>query len=165
MKCEECQKNPAVVTIAETYNGKLTQLHLCAECAAQKGYINFSSGMAWPKLLGSFFGFSPVKVDQMGFVDNKTCSNCGIGLNAISQSGKLGCSECYENFKEQLEPTLRRIHSNTGHTGKIPKRGASRIIVKRKIEALKIKLQAAVAEEQYEQAAELRDEIKNLEMN
>ncbi|NLV17321.1 MAG: hypothetical protein GXY50_08985 [Syntrophomonadaceae bacterium] len=165
MKCEDCQSNPAVVTIAETYNGKHTQLHLCEECAAQRGYINFGSGMAWSKLLGSFFVSSPVQVGQVGLTNNKTCPNCGIGLNAISHSGKLGCSECYETFREQLEPTLRRIHSNTGHTGKIPKRGASKIIVKRKIEALKTKLQAAVAEEQYEQAAELRDEIKNLEMN
>ena len=75
----------------------------------------------------------------------------------------MGCNRCYEVFREHLEPTLRRIHGNTVHTGKLPKKGAGKIKLQRQIEQLKSELQAAVVNEQYEKAAELRDRIKELE--
>ncbi len=165
MKCDDCQQNPVVITIAEAYEGKHSELHLCAECAAKRGYFNLMNGVSLPMLLGSFFGMAPLQMGQVGTMPSITCPNCGISLQKIVQQGKLGCSQCYEVFREQMEPTLRRIHSNTVHTGKIPRRGATRVMAKRKTEELKAKLQAAVAAEEYELAAELRDEIKSLEKN
>ncbi|MGE5543497.1 MAG: UvrB/UvrC motif-containing protein [Bacillota bacterium] len=168
MYCEECKSRPAAVTITEMFNGKQVQLHLCPECAAQKGMGFFNlGGASLPKLLGSFFGFGPIHVGQVQppVIATKSCPNCHISPKAIGQHGRLGCSQCYEVFREQLEPTLRRIHGNTVHTGKLPKRGASRVKLQREIEQLKAQLQLAVSKEQYEKAAELRDRIKNLEKN
>lgn len=165
MYCDECKSRPAAMTITEMFDGKQVQLHLCPECAAQKGVGFFNlGGTSLPKLLGSFFGFGPIHVGQVQqpVVTSKSCPNCHISLNVIGQQGKLGCSQCYEVFREQLEPTLRRIHGNTVHTGKIPKRGASKVKLQREIDHLKAQLQSAVSNEQYEKAAELRDKIKNL---
>lgn len=168
MYCDECKVRPAAVTITEMFDGKHVQLHLCPECASQKGVGFFNlGGASLPKLLGSFFGFGPIHIGQIEqpVITTKPCPNCGASLKAIGQHGRLGCSQCYEVFREQLEPTLRRIHSNTVHTGKIPKRGASKVKLQREIERLKAQLHSAVVNEQYEKAAELRDEIKNLEKN
>ncbi len=168
MYCDECKSRPAAVTITEMFNGKQVELHLCPECAAQKGVGFFNlGGASLPKLLGSFFGFGPIQVGQVPqpMVPSKSCPNCHISLKVIGQQGRLGCSQCYEEFAEQLEPTLRRIHGNTVHTGKIPKRGATKIKLQREIEQLKAQLHSAVSNEQYEKAAELRDQIKNLEKN
>jgi len=148
------------------YNGNQVHLSLCSECAAKKGVGLFNlGGASLPKLLGSFFGFGPLGMGQVqpSIATGKTCPNCGVSLITIGQHGRLGCSTCYEVFKEHLEPTLRRIHGNTVHTGKLPKKGAGKVKLQRQIEQLKSELQAAVANEQYEKAAELRDRIKELE--
>ncbi len=166
MYCDECKLRTAAVTLTEVYNGKHVQLHLCPECAAQKGVGFFNlGGTSLPKLLGSFFGFGPFQIGQIepSVIANRACPNCGTSLKAIGQHGRLGCSQCYEVFREQLEPTLRRIHSNTVHTGKIPERGAGKMKIQRKIEQLKAELHSAVVSEKYEKAAEIRDEIKDLE--
>lgn len=167
MYCDECKSRPAAVTMTEVYDGKQVQMHLCPECAAQKGVGFFNlGGASLPKLLGSFFGFGPINMGQVQQpAVSKSCQNCNISLHTIGQHGRLGCSQCYEVFREQLEPTLRRIHGNTVHTGKLPARGAKRIKLQKEIEQLKSQLQSAVANEQYEKAAELRDTIKNLEKN
>ena len=168
MYCDECKSRPAAMTITEMFDGQQVQLHLCPECAAQKGVGFFNlGGTSLPKLLGSFFGFGPIHVGQVQHpvVTSKSCPNCQISLKVIGQQGRLGCSQCYKEFREQLEPTLRRIHGNTVHTGKIPQRGASKVKLQREIDQLKSQLQSAVSNEQYEKAAELRDKIKNLEKN
>ena len=66
-------------------------------------------------------------------------------------------------FEQELEPSLRRIHGNRQHVGKIPLRGGEKVLWRRQIEGLKQRLQEAVAREEYEEAAEIRDQIKNLE--
>jgi protein arginine kinase activator len=81
----------------------------------------------------------------------------------IKQTGKLGCSQCYKAFDTELEPTLRRIHGNSRHVGKIPLRGGQKAFLKKELDQLKSKLQQSVKEEKYEQAAEIRDQIKLLE--
>ena len=164
MYCDECKSRPAAVTIKEVFNGKQVELHLCPECAAQKGLAS----LIWRYIIAQVAGKFLIWADNVGqvqppVVTGKSCPNCHINLKVISQQGRLGCSQCYEVFEEQLEPTLRRIHGNTIHTGKIPKRGASKVKLQREIEQLKAQLQSAVSNEQYEKAAELRDKIKNLE--
>lgn len=75
----------------------------------------------------------------------------------------MGCGQCYETFADQLGPLLRKVHSATEHTGKTPKRAAGPLKLKREIQALRRELQAAVAEEDFERAAQLRDRIRELE--
>ncbi|MGE5421786.1 MAG: UvrB/UvrC motif-containing protein [Ignavibacteriales bacterium] len=166
MNCDECKTNPAAVHIAQMANGQQVEMHLCLQCAAQKGLGLFNMGDAFslPKLLGSFFGYGPAQSGQQSPVEQgEKCLNCGTSFDQIAHQGRLGCSQCYEEFQNQLEPILRRVHGNSLHIGKIPQRGAGKVKLKREIDQLKASLQACIAEERYEKAAELRDVIKKLE--
>jgi protein arginine kinase activator len=84
-------------------------------------------------------------------------------FNDIRQTGKLGCSECYKVFEQELEPTLRRIHGNSQHIGKIPSRGGEKVLLRKQMDNLKTQLQEAVNREEYEKAAGIRDNIKDME--
>ena len=91
------------------------------------------------------------------------CPVCGISYSDFRKSGKLGCSHCYETFKNSLSQVLRQIHQNPVHTGKLPGSVSAELLKKRKISELKEKLQSAVRSENYEEAAKLHKEILELE--
>jgi len=91
------------------------------------------------------------------------CANCGLSYRDFSRAGRLGCSQCYERFGERLDPVLRRIHSSSQHTGKVPARSGSTIKLRRDLHELRELLLRAVRAEEFERAAALRDEIRELE--
>lgn len=163
MFCDECKQNPATVHLTQMFNGKKMEKHLCEQCAAKKGAIILDSTFSIPNLLGSFLGHNFNVQGMTAAPCSLTCPNCGMDYSGITHTGKLGCPECYNAFDQVLEPTLRRIHGNSQHIGKIPSRGGGKVLVKKKIEDLKAQLQESVAGEQYEKAAEIRDSIKALE--
>lgn len=165
MYCEECKQRPATVHLTQMYNGKKVETHLCETCAAQKGAFMFdvASNFSIPNLLGSLFGSNFNIPDVKAPLQVGICPNCGMNLSDIRNTGRLGCSECYTAFEKELEPTLRRVHGNSQHVGKVPARGGEKVMVKKKIENLKQQLQQAVAAEDYEKAAEIRDTIKDIE--
>lgn len=164
MYCEECKQKPAAVHLTQVYNGKIIQSHLCEECAAKKGGFIFDPGSKFsiPNLLSSIFGAS-CSIDSNLTTEIKSCSGCGMTFNDIRQTGKLGCSNCYQVFAQEMEPTLRRIHGNSQHIGKIPSRGGEKVLMRKQLDSLKTQLQEAVNHEEYEKAAEIRDGIKALE--
>ena len=90
------------------------------------------------------------------------CPGCGRTYQNFRATGKLGCAKCYETFKKPITATLKQIHQNTVHTGKIPEGSALELKKKRKYEELKARLQKAVNEENYEEAATLHKELKAL---
>ena len=90
------------------------------------------------------------------------CPGCNMTYSEFKKSGKLGCPKCYDMFKKPLEITLKQIHQNSKHTGKIPATGAMELKKKRQYEELKQKLQQAVKEENYEEAALLHKQLKAL---
>ncbi|MGS0765791.1 UvrB/UvrC motif-containing protein [Syntrophomonas curvata] len=165
MYCEECKQRPATVHLTQMYNGKKVETHLCEACAAQKGAFMFdvANNFSIPNLLGSLFGSNFNLPDVKAQLPVGICPNCGMSLNDIRNTGRLGCSECYTAFEKELDPTLRRVHGNSEHVGKVPARGGEKVMVKKKIETLKQQLQQAVAAEDYEKAAEIRDTIKDIE--
>lgn len=173
MYCDECKQRPATVHITQFYNGKKVEMHLCGECSAQKGpHILqfgggfFDGGFTLPKLLGGFFGGgAPVagKAPLAGQVGVHVCPGCGMSFNEFTQVGRLGCGECYATFENEIDPILRRIHGNYRHLGKVPTRSGGKFKLQKTIDDLKAQLQAAIGNEQYEKAAELRDRIKELE--
>lgn len=108
--------------------------------------------------------------DDFGFVsaipvqhEEKRCPLCGHSYSDFKRSGKLGCSKCYKVFKNALIPTLKQIHQNPFHTGKVPASFDEQINKKRKLEDLKNQLSEAVKAEDYEQAAKLHSQIKEIE--
>lgn len=164
MYCEECKKRPATVHLTSIVNGVKVENHLCEQCAGKKGTIIFDlNKFSIPNLLGSFFGNTYSIQGINARQDDTVCPGCGMTFDNIRESGRLGCSQCYQVFEEELDPILRRIHGNSQHMGKIPSRGGEKVLLKKKVDELKNALQQALAKEEYEKAAEIRDSIKSLE--
>ncbi|WAH37365.1 UvrB/UvrC motif-containing protein [Alicyclobacillus dauci] len=169
MICERCHERPATVHVTKIVNGEKTGYHLCEQCAKEQGEIlnPFVAGNAFDfnKLLSGLLnmesssGYAPV---QTG---NLRCATCGMTYNQFTQIGRFGCPDCYDNFSSRLEPLLRRIQTAGTHTGKVPVKSGDQINQQRKLEALKRELQQAVSNENFERAAELRDEIRAFEQN
>jgi protein arginine kinase activator len=91
------------------------------------------------------------------------CPNCGLTYVQFRQTGRLGCSQCYEAFSQRLIPLIKRIQGSTEHTGKIPLRRGHGAQRQRQLETLRVNLNRAVAREEFEEAARLRDQIRELE--
>lgn len=164
MFCQECKERPAAVHLTQMFNGNKIETHLCEQCAAQKGALMFDANnkLSISNLLGSFFGNYNLQ-EMLPNSQVNTCPECGMSFNDIRQTGKLGCATCYTSFEQELQPSLRRIHGNRQHIGKIPSRGGEAVLLKRQIEKLKLDLQQSVANEEYEKAAQIRDQIKEIE--
>ena len=96
------------------------------------------------------------------YIEIEKCPGCGMTYQQFRNSGKLGCPKCYDTFRAPLEKTLRQIHQNNKHTGKIPNTSAVEIKKKKKYEELKKQLSDAVKNEEYELAAKLHKELKAL---
>jgi protein arginine kinase activator len=167
MVCDICTKNPATVHLTEIIDDQITELHLCEECARQKstamesqfGLSSLLAGMAET-------GKPPAKETEGPTVK---CPNCGLTYADFKKIGRLGCGECYAAFAKYLAPLLKRIHGSNQHHGKSPLREAPAVVsVKQKTEGegtdLRDKLQKAIEAEAFEEAARIRDQIKELEI-
>ncbi len=157
MLCEKCGKNHATTHIKTVVNGIVREYNLCDYCAASSGYAtNSLTGM-----LASMFG----DISNHGsFVETRKCSVCGATFSDIAKSGKVGCSECYSTFYEELLPYLKRVHGSTKHVGKVPNSAPLVVVQKNEtVEELRNELNRLVREENYEQAAIIRDKIKEME--
>ena len=170
MLCQSCKKNNATYYYEQTVNGKKSSTALCHECAVKLKLdgINplgslFSSAFDGldpfnGQLYGSLFGKGTPSVKT-----GKKCPLCGATYRDLAKSGKAGCPSCYETFAEELAPTLRSIHGNPTHIGRTPKRYRAKNQKRAELEGLKKELQNAIATEEFEKAATLRDKIKTLE--
>ncbi|MGN1032216.1 MAG: UvrB/UvrC motif-containing protein, partial [Intestinibacter sp.] len=93
------------------------------------------------------------------------CSVCNTSFEDYKNTGKLGCSKCYSTFEKQLKPIIEGLYGYSEHIGKFPKNEFKDVQVIRRVEHLKEQMNIAIQEEEYEQAAKLRDEILELEAN
>jgi len=91
------------------------------------------------------------------------CENCGQTYEVFQKTGMLGCPKCYDIFREQLAPLLGRIHGKTTHTGRVPSETAEQMSMMRRLEILRRDMDKAVAHEDFELAAKLRDEIRAMQ--
>lgn len=157
MMCEKCGINPAAVTLTKVINGKKSVVKLCASCAQENNiYNDFNMDLGFSSLFSSFFSDTPAN-DSVSDV----CPVCNMTRSEFLKRGKPGCSECYSVFESSMTPLLKKIHSTTNHTGKVL--GTSGGKSENKIDLLKNQLKEAIANEEYEKAARLRDEIKEME--
>jgi protein arginine kinase activator len=156
--CDECRQRPAVVHITKIINNVHSEIHLCEQCA--QGREEFAeASFGFPKLIASLFDWSSVP----GVRRETKCTSCGLTQQDFRRLGQLGCPSCYEGFAPQLEPLLRRLHGGARHRGKVPGPEGKGIKIRRELEGLRRQLQEAISKEEYELAAKLRDEIRNLE--
>ena len=172
MLCNKCKKREATTHVKSVVNGEYEEYMLCSECAKDLGYNNmfgdFSSDFS--SILGSFFSNALPERSV-----TTRCPVCKSTFHDISQSSKVGCAKCYEVFYADLMPSIRRIHSNTTHSGKRPPEiaklnsptsenvQADDKAKSSEIEMLKAQLDEAVKEQNFELAVELRDKIKGME--
>ena len=168
MLCQNCGKNEATTHVKRVVNGDTTETHLCAECAQHLGYGDIFSGFGLN--LDDFFGgFLGDTMQKLAAPAEQRCPKCGSSFGDIVKSGRLGCSDCYRTFYDKLLPSIQRIHGRIKHSGKqapAPKEQAEvapQETAEDKITELKAQLQKAVENQEFEQAAVLRDEIKKLE--
>ena len=145
----------------KTENGQIHKLFLCELCAKQTHEVSFIVHPAIvPEFLQALFGFNPASIEQPSEL---SCPKCGITFSRITQAGKLGCSTCYETFETQLEPLLRRVHGGGQNVGKVTARRGSAIKCLMEERKLKEKLQVLIQQEAFEEAAVLRDQIRQIE--
>jgi len=161
--CEKCLKRPAIVHMQQYINGQVKEIHLCQECAAQPdsplSFEQFLHG-----LLDMFSGAQQHEnVSQQKPETNYRCPICGLSFEDFKRSGKLGCSECYQTFRREMDPILKNIQGSNRHEGKYPQKAGSELLNRRKIEKLRMELTKAIEDEEYENAAGLRDQIRELE--
>jgi protein arginine kinase activator len=163
MLCQECRKRPATVHITRIVNGRKAEMSLCEQCAREKGELEFLVEPQFP--IQSFLAglLQQGAVPMLEVSAPAKCETCGLTFEEFSRTGRLGCSGCYERFGDRLDPVLRRIHGSARHTGKVPARSGEAIKVRRELARLREALAEAVKAEEFEKAAELRDEIKRLE--
>lgn len=176
MLCNICNKNQATVHLTEIVDDQMTELHLCDECAKKKsvqmeqqfGLSDLLAGLVdYTKQIGSG---GPGKPEAA-----LVCPFCGLTYEDFRKIGRLGCSECYGTFSRFLGPLLKRIHGATQHMGKTPAAFVApksaepvtaplgKVSKTPGISELKIKLQEAIEQEEFEEAARLRDVIKEAE--
>jgi len=152
--CERCGKNPAAVHMTNFINGQKTELHLCSKCAGEEGGLTLFESpfipMSVKDLLSQMVG---EKAHQA------CCSRCGMTLERFREEGRLGCSNCYKDLKNELMPILRSVQGKLQHAGaqpKAPKKAGELLDLKKQLEE-------AIQAEEYERAAKLRDMIRQKE--
>lgn len=163
MVCDNCHEREATVHLTEIINGNVSKMHLCEECAKEKG-DEMETHFGLSDLLAGLADFG-VSQEVAAAKDTK-CSSCGFTFSEFKRIGRLGCPRCYETFNAQLTPLMKRIHGADRHMGKLPVKEVMGKLSQeaKELRELKVKLQKAVAVEAFEEAAGLRDRIRDIEM-
>lgn len=172
MICQECHERPATLHFTKVVNGEKTEVHVCEYCAKENNNMSMfggESGFSINHLLAGLLKLEPAlsksqQQYQRSDEEIPRCKRCGMTFQQFSKTSRFGCSHCYKTFSNLLTPILRKVHSgNTEHGGKIPKRLGGSFHTQKRIDALKAQLREFIESEEFESAAEVRDEIRSLE--
>lgn len=154
MQCDKCGKHQATVHIETVVNGVKKQRNLCSECAKEENaFHGFTFNIG--DILSEMFAGAEQPVHSMA-----KCSKCGMTVSDFERIGKLGCANCYKDLRQEIMPVLKRIHGSTHHSGFMPEETDKTRLA---IQGLKARLSEAILQENFEEAAKLRDEIRALE--
>ena len=164
MICENCHQKEATVHLTQIVDGKVEKFHLCEHCAVQKGI----DVHAQPVDLGGMLETLKEQLTQLTEPVTKrssrpsVCPVCGLTRTEILKKGQLGCDRCYDYFASEMLPVVVSMQHSDQHLGKIPRRASVRMKTSVEMARLRRELDKAVAGENYESAAQLRDQIKAL---
>jgi len=191
MLCDNCKKNPSTVHLKGITNGMKAELHLCQECSVgMSGLINTQMPINLENILSSLGSAdSPISLENIfkGIMESVQstvpgphpsspkfqqvlrnvpgpCVVCGLSYEQFKSTGKLGCEGCYQAFPKEIVALFKNVQNSSRHEGKYPKRSGAGIMQRREVDRLRSTLQQAVEEENYEEAARIRDQIRNLEV-
>jgi len=161
MLCNVCGLEEATIHLTEIVNTKMVELHLCEQCAYEKGtdvkqFFNFNEIVEGL----SDAGETPKQEEKK---EALRCKSCGISFDDFGKSGRLGCPECYQTFSKLLLPLIKRIHRSVQHVGKKPTKISGEVKFHMELRELHERLRKLVEQEAFEDAAKVRDLIKQLE--
>lgn len=150
MQCEECGLRPAEVMMTTVIGGQTTTRHLCRECVKKYKAGDIQAVLA--AVLSA--------MGQQKSAPEITCQSCGETFAEFQKTGMLGCAECYQAFRSELTPMITRVQGRTQHAGRRPPASQQEQERQARMEALHAQMEAAVALENFEEAARLRDELR-----
>lgn len=162
--CQRCQQKPAHVHVSKVVNGEKSERFLCEDCAREEGAFNFMMAPQFTvqHVLGGLIGQDGT-IGSRHQLEQKSCPTCGYTLGEFAETGRLGCDKCYQAFQEELNPLILRLQGRVQHRGKFPARGAKRLRAQRDLEHLRELMNKAIQREAFEEAAQIRDQIRSLE--
>ena len=175
MQCDVCQSKEAEVFLTQIVEGKVQKVNLCKDCSKDRG-VDDPTGFALTELLAGLGTSVEIEKPPVTAAPAPTtghelavttpaaakCPVCGFTQADFKKTGRLGCSECYDTFADSLGNLLKAMHKGTHHTGKLPARVARLQEIAVRMKGLQDDLQKAVRAEDYENAASLRDQIRQL---
>lgn len=160
MVCDSCRERDAVVHLTQVVDGAVTQVHLCEKCAADKGV---ETTVAAPKTPLTSLLQTVQQQLATGTSDQTRCTFCQATYKDFRASGRLGCARCYSAFEPQLRDLLQRVHGATRHAGRQYAPPAPDQLQRAStVLELREQLRRAIELEQFEQAARLRDQLKEV---
>lgn len=159
MLCEKCNLKNATTKVKRMVNGEYSEHYLCDDCA---------SGFSFSSLLSEIDNdFSTIESMFLNALPERSgatkCPKCGYTYSDIISTKRLGCSECFKTFENEIKETIINIHGDEKHIGSIPENFEKQEKIKEEKNKLEEELKLAISKEEYEKAAELRDKIKELE--
>lgn len=164
MECQQCGERDAVVHLTQIVDNNVTTVHLCEQCAAEKGIESNSPVGKSP--LGDFLAQlgKGVGAGLPADTPHMVCKRCGMTLQDFRDLGRLGCAECYLSFEAPLRELMRRLHGSTSHVGeRYAPPGAPAESADDQAGELRERLRRAIENENFELAANLRDRLRELE--
>ncbi|MEM9414487.1 MAG: UvrB/UvrC motif-containing protein [Planctomycetota bacterium] len=168
-KCDKCDR-PATHHSVEVIKGEKIEMHLCEQHAAEEGFTVSNSHAPINELLTHYVKMTGAKGGQKGTaktgrIDRK-CPDCGLKFSDFREKSLLGCSGCYTAFKRPLVTLLERAQEGgSQHVGKVPRRSGGGEQRQLLIARMRKRLDHAIAAENYELAAQLRDDITGMEVS
>lgn len=158
--CNICGVHDATIHLTEIINNQMIEIHLCEGCAQEKG-TDFKTHFNFGDLLGGLTDFE--KTPEGHPAELKVCSECGTTYESFTKSGRLGCAQCYTALASVLMPLVKRVQKSTSHIGKKPSKIPKEVRTSHDLRLLQDRLRKCVQDEQFEEAANLRDEIKQIQ--
>lgn len=169
MLCQDCNKREATVKIAQIVNNEKTMVLLCKECAAARGFHSPFESAPFPlaEILANLAAKVPAPQKPI-IRENIVCPNCQLTFEQFTNQGRFGCGQCYQAFRSNLEPILRKIHGASLHRGRGPGQeqlspgDKAEITAMKEEQRLETELAKAIEGEDFERAAEIRDKLKTI---
>lgn len=146
--------------LTEIVNGKKREKHFCQECAEKQELLKqqeLNLAAILQSVIGQHVGGQTDELSRL------TCPSCGIKYMEFKAAGRCGCPNDYQVFREPLLPLLERIHRGVKHVGKVPHNALKHASLQNELRDLRVQLRTAVEQEAYEEAARLRDLIRQKE--
>lgn len=157
MDCDLCS-DKATVFLTQLVDGQMKKMCLCEDCAKEKG-VTDPTGFALADVLLGDSGATGSSTVPSG----RACPECGFTLEDLKRVRRFGCATCYNTFRNEVEGMLSSMHKGAKHVGKVPQGQMERHQRNQRLEQLRSRLDQAIAAENYEEAAGLRDEINEIE--